>query len=104
MSRQFDVHGNLHAETDADPPYLVNLQSDHLDTLRTRIVAPLWEVLTSEPALPTHVALHFAGERFRLALNEMAFVRGSSLGPAVGNIAAERDRIVRALDLLFTGV
>jgi toxin CcdB len=104
MSRQFDVHSNVFAETEADPPFLVNLQSDHLDSLRTVVVAPMWEASGARPRSPVHVALRFAGDRYWLAINELAFVRSASLGAIAGNIAGERDTIIRALDLLFTGV
>jgi hypothetical protein len=50
------------------------------------------------------IRISVEGRHYWLAINEMAFVRVSALGRVVGNIADERDRIVRALDLLFTGV
>jgi len=39
-----------------------------------------------------------------LSIAELAFVRPTDLGPVVGSLAAERDRIIRAIHLLFTGI
>jgi hypothetical protein len=72
--------------------------------LRTAVVAPLWPVDEPHPRPPVHIAIRFLGEQHWLALNEIAFVRVSSLGSIAGNLAADRDRIVRGLDLLFTGI
>jgi hypothetical protein len=38
-----------------------------------------------------------------LIAQELVTVRKSALGPARGSAAAERDRIIAALDVLFTG-
>jgi hypothetical protein len=76
MSRQFDVHSTVLSDDADGPPFVVNLQSDHLDLLRTFVAAPLWP----------------------------AAVRGSA-PPASARIRFEnRDRVIRAIDLLFNGV
>ncbi len=99
-----DVHSNIFARRADDPPFLVNLQSDHLSELRTVVVAPLWPATTGGPSRSIHAAIRFERRDYWLAVVEIAFVRISSLGPIMGSVATERDRIVRALDLLFTGV
>lgn len=43
------------------------------------------------------------GTSFALIAQELVTVRKSVLGPVRGSIAADRDAIVDALDLLFTG-
>lgn len=104
MSEQFDVHRNLHARSPSDPPYLVNLQSDYLASLPTVIVAPLWETASDQQAslLATRVTL--GSRAYIIAVAELTSMRRSLLGPVVANLGIARDRIVRALDLLFTGV
>jgi toxin CcdB len=101
MSRQFDIHANRFAKTSAYPPFLVNLQSDHLSLLRTVVIAPL---SPEGQAPPIHVPIRFQRSRFWLTISELAYVRLSSLGEIVGRVAAERDRIIRPVDLLLTGV
>jgi toxin CcdB len=43
------------------------------------------------------------GEAFVLVIQELVTVRKSMLGNARASIAGERDAIIAALDLLFTG-
>jgi toxin CcdB len=43
------------------------------------------------------------GEPFVLVAQELVTVRKSALGSARGSIAGERDAVLAALDLLFTG-
>jgi len=43
------------------------------------------------------------GERFALIAQEIVTVRKSALRNPVGSLAAEGDKIIAALDLLFTG-
>ncbi|MEJ0013382.1 MAG: CcdB family protein [Bauldia sp.] len=103
MSRQFDVHRNAFADGASDPPFLVNLQSDHLEPIRTVVVAPLWPE-SDHARPPVFVPIRFSRGEYWLAINELAYIRTSSLGAVAGTLAAQRDRIIRALDLLFTGV
>jgi hypothetical protein len=104
MSRQFDVHTAFFVAGATGPSFLVNLQADHLSLLRTVVVSPLWPASDRRPPSPVSIAIEFERRQYWLAINELAFVRVSSLGPTMGNIAAARDKIIRGLDLLFTGV
>ena len=104
MSRQFDVHSAIFSTDREAPPLVLNLQSDHLSLLRTVAAAPLWPTAIRQIAPPASTRIRFEGRDYFLSLSEMAAVRTSSLGPIVGNLSAERYRIVRAIDLLFTGV
>lgn len=104
MSRQFDVHLAAYGNDKRGRAFLVNLQSDHLDRLRTVVATPMWPVASTRPSSPVSIRISVEGRHYWLAINEMAFVRVSALGRVVGNIADERDRIVQALDLLFAGV
>ena len=102
MSEQFDIHRNLRARSPADPPYLVNLQSDRLSSLPTIIVAPLWPEMEVGSGLSFTVVI---GRRaYFVAVAELTSIRHALLGPVVDNLRMERDRFVRALDLLFTGI
>lgn len=97
---RFDVHrapGRASA-------FLLDVQSDLLDHLQTRIVIPL---LAPDRVPPTMAELHprfvVQGESFVLATQLLAAIPRRELGPAVANLAADRDTITRALDLLLTG-
>lgn len=104
MSRQFDVHRNILADGLPGPPSLVNLQSDHLNPGPAVAVAPRWPVTARYAPHPVSIRLGFLKRDYWLVLTDMAYTRMSALGGVAGNIAVERDRIVRGLDLLFTGV
>ena len=43
------------------------------------------------------------GESFMLIAQEIVTVRESVLGQPRGSVAGERDKIIAALDMLFTG-
>lgn len=83
---------------------LLDVQSHWLDTLPTRVVVPL---LPPGPGFPAIRDLNpiFQVEDVALAMmtHYLTAVPRCELGRPVGNLAAERDAITRALDLLFTG-
>lgn len=84
--------------------YLLDVQSDLLDHLQTRVVVPLLRPADVPSAMPElHPTMVVDGETFILATQLLAAIRRHELGPPVGNLAAERDAITRALDLLLTG-
>lgn len=102
---QFDVHENRGASRDR-MPYLVDVQSELLAALRTRVVVPLARAGTTglrsaERLMPT---LEIGREPLILLTPQLAGISRSELGPAVGSLADERSAIIDALDVLFTGV
>ncbi len=99
MSRQFDVHP-FGAPT--APTLVVVLQHDHVPG-RLVVVAPFVRE-GARPVLSRYAPLvPFEGASYRIATNELAAVDKTELGPPVGSVAAHRDAVVRALDLVFTG-
>lgn len=102
---QFDVYLNPNAETRKVIPYLLDVQSDLLDTLATRVVAPL--VLADEMGLAAkHLNPQFKikGVEVVMSTAELAGVSNHSLGDKVASLKSKRDEIIAALDLLFTGI
>lgn len=47
---QFDVHANPNPSTQEEIPYLLDIQSDLLESLATRVVVPLVRRLAMTPA------------------------------------------------------
>jgi toxin CcdB len=86
------------------PGYLLDVQSNHLDALPTRMVVPL---LPPSPALPPlrdlNPPLVVEGETLAMMTHFMAAVPRQALGCPVGNLLAQADDITRALDMLLTG-
>ena len=103
---QFDVYRNSNAATRARVPYLLDVQSDLLDLLATRIVVPLCkpEVLSGKPAERLNPVFEVEGRKLLMLTPELAGVSRKALGDRVTNLAAERAVIIAALDLALTGI
>lgn len=99
--RQFDVFRNASAGQ-AFAPYLVVLQSHHLDLLETVIVAPLIRDATMALSL-VDLSVDFADEKLVLALSELSSVERRLLRDRKGDVLHLQDEIRRALERLFTG-
>ena len=104
VSRQFDAHRTRLQAGRHGPSFLVNLQSDLLSVGPTVVVAPLWQMRLRRAQPPASVRIAFVDEEYWLILTDIAYIRTADLGPFAGTIAHERDRIIRGLDLLFTGI
>lgn len=83
---------------------VVNLQSDFLDWLDTRLVAPLTPLEQGPPpAKHLNPVFTLEGARFTLIIQSMAAVPTSALGGVVADLSAQQDEITRALDTVFQG-
>jgi toxin CcdB len=101
---QFDVLVNPFPRSRERQPFLVALQSDLLaHTLDTVVVAPLERAASGTFADRLNPQVVVDGEPFALIAQEIVTVRKSALQNPVGSLTAERDKIIAALDLLFTG-
>jgi toxin CcdB len=84
--------------------YLVDVQSDIVSDLPSRIVIPLF----SDTRLPItfgelNPRFEIFGESVVLMTQELASIPKSQLQRPVGSLAGYREEITRALDILFTG-
>lgn len=95
---QFDLH-RLRSGV-----LVVDLQTDLIGIDATRIVAPLREAgrYAAFPGLTPEVG--FEGVRWIVRVQELAAVPAAELGPPVGALAAHRDALKRAFDILADGV
>ena len=102
---QFSVYRNKNPRTKATFPLLVDVQSDLLEPLSTRVVVPMTKVaaLTKKPVSHLTPELSFGAERYVLITPQLAGVNRSQLGPLAGTLADERQTILAALDFLLTG-
>jgi toxin CcdB len=100
--RQFDVLENPNAETARHSPFLVVLQSHHLEPLDTVLLAPL--INDARRALsPLDIAIAFQGGTYFLAVAESAGVPKARFGRTIGSVIEHEDAIRRAVERLFTG-
>lgn len=83
---------------------VVDLQSNFLDGLPTRIVAPLhpvsevhWTISRLTPRFEIN------GEMFVMATQRMGAIEASEIGPAIADLSPRADEITAATDFLFQG-
>jgi toxin CcdB len=101
---QFDVYENLSEETSNAIPYLIDLQSDLLDNLVTRVVAPLVKATSiGKPILHLNPRFEIEGVTVVMSTVELAGVPKSALGKRVDTLKEQRSEIIAALDFLITG-
>ncbi|MBV1775675.1 CcdB family protein [Burkholderiaceae bacterium DAT-1] len=101
---QFDVYTNDNVATRSHIPYLVDIQSDLLESLATRVVIPLvrqTDVKSVKTLMPI-VALD--GQHYVLLTPQLAGVQSRILKQRVGSMSEYRGEIVKAMDLLVTGI
>ena len=83
---------------------VVNLQSDFLDWLDTRLVAPLAPLDQSPPpAQYLNPVFTLKGGKFALIIQSRAAVPTAALGGAVADLSAQQNEITRAIDMVFRG-
>ncbi len=86
-------------------PYLLDVQSDIIGELHTRMVIPLYPLtkFTVDPVLRLTPVLNIEGEEYLIMTHEMASVRQSQLGAEVADVRHHRQRVKDALDFLLDG-
>lgn len=103
--KQFAVYRNKNPRTRAAFPLLVDVQSDLLEDLQTRVVIPLTKAaaLTKKPLANLTPGLTFEGDDYVLMTPLLAGVARTELGTGIGSLADERHTILAAMDFLLTG-
>lgn len=99
---QFVVHRH---RLQPDGPLLLNIQSDLVRNLSTRVVVPLYRHderdLPIDSLTPT---VTINGTRYLMEVPELAGVPLTALGEQVADLSDNRDVVLAALDLLITGI
>jgi toxin CcdB len=101
---RFDVHENQNPATASAAPFLLDVQSDLLEDLATRVVVPLFR------AESVGKAASFLNPTFTIndipvvmSTAEQAAVPISALGAKVQTLRDRQEEIVGALNFLLTG-
>ena len=103
---QFSVYKNKNPKSRSTCPYLIDVQSDLLSDLGTRVVVPLIKrgALTRKPIKNLMPAIRVDGQEFIMMVPQLAGIAAGDLGAPVANAAEHRGEVVAALDFLITGV
>ena len=104
MIRQFDVFANPSRQGTEERPYVVVIQAAFLDSMPTRLCVPLVATRFLRPTPRLNPQLTVAGQMLYFHPAEIAPIPARLLRAAIANFEHERDRIVAAVDLVFTGV
>lgn len=100
---RYDIYRNSGSHRDTTP-YLIDIQSDHLHGLLTRIVIPLRLTSTfPKAALPTDLTpvLQIEGRECFLDTPKLAAIPSKELKELIGSAAIHKEAIRDALDRLY---
>jgi len=101
---QFDVYANPNPATKRTIPFLLDIQTDLLNNLTTRVVIPLYKVSAMGKAAK-HLNLQLSVKRTTVIMStaELAGVAVNRLGDQVCSLKEHRNEIIAAIDFLVTG-
>ncbi|GAK25772.1 CcdB family protein [Serratia liquefaciens] len=100
---QFTVYHNTHPTSAY--PYLLDVQSDLIDALSTRLVIPLYPMAKVRTPISARLCpeIEVNGERYLAMTHEMASIRLSQIGDIAGSANEQRNQIKGAIDFLIDG-
>lgn len=103
---QFTVHRNPNPDTKATYPLLLDVQSDLIADLSTRVVVPLCPASAMKGKLIKTLMPVFEvdGKQYAMLTPQLAGVSMKQVGSKVVDLGQCRDEIIAALDLLITGI
>jgi toxin CcdB len=104
MIRQFDVFSNPSRRGSEERPFVVVVQSSLLDEVATRVCVPLIVERFLEPTNRLNPLFDIKQRKFYLHPVEIVTIPLRLLRTPVANLEEYRDRIIAALDLVFTGI
>lgn len=102
---QFHVYRNPRAESKQRFPLLLDVQSDLIGALETRVVVPLAPLTGKSPTRLTVLmpVLEIEGRKYSMYTPQLAGIPKRDLGVEVADLSSIRPEIIAALDLLISG-
>jgi toxin CcdB len=102
---QYDVYVNPQKASSAQFPYVVDIQSDLLDVLATRLVMPLTS-MSSNLKLPSRLSpsLQIAGSLFYPVPQLTAPMLAKQLTKPVATLRHQASQIISAMDAVTSGI
>jgi toxin CcdB len=102
---QFRVYRNPSPDTKSRFPLLLDVQSDLIGQLETRVVVPLSPAAAMASRQMTILMPTFVidDRKFAMRTPQLAGIPASGIGAEVADLASHREQIIAALDLLVTG-
>ena len=102
---QFTVHRNANPDTKTAIPYLLDVQSNLIEDLGTRVVVPLYPVSAMKGKIVRNLMpiLEIDGKQFVMMTPQMAGIPKRALGASVADLSIKRSEIISAIDFLVLG-
>jgi toxin CcdB len=101
---QFDVCLNPNPDSAPAVPYLLEVQSDLLKPVSTRVVVPLALLAErGQPARHLNPQFEIEGVQVVMVTEQIAGIPKHALGTRLLSLALQRDQIMDAIDFLFRG-
>jgi len=103
---QFSVYRNPNPDAKSVTPFLLDVQSDLIADLSTRVVVPLCLASAMKGKIIQTLTPVFEidGKQYVLLIPQLAGISKKLIGAKVADLAHRRGEIVAALDLLITGI
>lgn len=103
---QFTLYINNDQSTAKVYPFFVDVQSELINSLNTRLVIPLTPIDLLDKKAPSHLCpvIHIDQGDFVILTHQMASVPVKLLQDPVNDLSAFRDEIIAAIDFLVTGI
>ena len=103
---QFTIYENGNKDTRKTYPYFLNVQSDLLDDLNSRMVIPFssFASVKNINAKKLCPIITIANKEYVLLTHQMTAVPVSILKKEVTELSSFRTEIISAIDLLITGI
>ena len=104
VERQFDVFVNPSVRGRHLRPFIVVIQSGFLADFRTRVIVPLVPKKEIKPIPRLNPVITIEDKEFYFHPVELAHIPRELLRDHVANLEPQRDSLVAAIDLVFTGI
>ena len=103
---QFTVYKNKNPRTKKTFPYLLDIQSDLLDQLRTTIVVPLGKYSVVKEQVITKLCpiVEIDSVKYAALTQQLAGIDRTLLGAEVANVSDYRSEFIDAIDLIVSGI
>lgn len=98
---QFDIYRNNNPKSASEFPYLLDIQSEILSGLDTRVVVPLSENVKAIQHL--NLLFEINNKTYVLCTQELAGVHKSALGEQCSSLKNHRAQIIAAIDFMVSG-
>lgn len=101
---RFDVYLNPDPDDAELVPYFLDVQNDHIQNFKTRVLVPLWrsDILPSK-FIDLNPEFEVNGMQVTMDTPALGAVAISSLRPPIANLRTQQLLIQNALDALFGG-